>query len=209
VAGDLSPTYNVQLWDTSLYSGVGGEWFWGTAYWYQMTNENNPGADWMFVGIQFYRQNPIGTIYKWDAWLDVIDTRTDYQQPIQMAAQPWYKNPGSGDMDLSVGTGGASVTTHLESNGYDRGAWYTGANWVEFAWEHTFTGFDQAWGMKSGAMTGKVFETAGNAQANGAVQIYYEWGGWDWGCWCTLVRHQWVAWSEPNVRAFQDATPGS
>jgi hypothetical protein len=206
VAG-LDPTYEVQLWDTSYFQGVGGEWFWGTAYWYQATNEANPSSDWYFVGLKFHRQNPIGGIHEWAAWMDVIDN--NYRTVYQVDAQPWFKDPLSGDYDLSVGTGGASVTAHLESNGYDRGAWYTGANWAEFAWRHVFTGADQGWGMKSGAQVSKVQETSGNSNANGAFVIWYRWSGWDWGCWCDLVRDRYAEWSEPRVRTYVDATPGS
>jgi hypothetical protein len=205
-ADDLNPAYNVSLWDTKNFNGVGGEWFWGTAFFYQMTNEYNAQYDWLFVGLKFHRQNAIGTIEGWNAYMDIIDNT--FHSVVQVDAQPWYKNPGSGSYDIGVGTGGASVSAHLESDGYDRSSWASNPNTMEFQWQHTFTLADQGWSTKSGAFVAKVNENSGWVNANGAAYINYFWDGWDWGCWCDLWRNNWAQFPNGNYLTFGDATPG-
>ncbi len=207
-ADDLNPSYSVALWDTKYFQGDGGEWFWGTEFFYQVTNEQNPSYDWPFVGLKYHRQNPIGVL----AYLDANMYVDDYNGGTvwEVDAQPWHKEPFSGDLDLSVGTGGASVSAHIESNGYDQMSWTHGGTYVGDYWAHDLTRADSDWwGTKSGAMVVKVQEVNGYmTNIYGSSGINYAWFGWDWGCWCDLWRYRSASFPDGYSVLFGDSTPG-
>lgn len=201
----LDPTYSVVLWDTLDFEGVGGEQFWGTEFFYQAINEGNPTYDWMFVGLKFNRQNLIGTMRGWDASMYIQDNV--YKKGVVIVdAAPIHKTPVSGDYNVGVSGGGGTVSARLESNGYDDGYKSNLASWsTKFLWRHSFTYADQNWATKSGAYVAKVYDTGGSTTGIlGGAFVYYQWSGWDWGCWCELYRNRNAQWPNGAWTTFQD-----